>query len=42
MLKVYDPMSDVNAIPYVRQIAIMHNKLVDAIGTINSTFTLQV
>lgn len=35
-------MSDVNAVPYVRHIAVMHNKLVDAIGTVNSCFTYQV
>lgn len=42
MLKVYDTMSEINAVPYVRHVAILHNKLVDAIGTVNSVFTYQV
>lgn len=42
MLKVYDTMSEINAVPYVRHVAILHNKLVDAIGTVNSLFTYQV
>lgn len=35
-------MCEINAIPYVRHVAIMHNKLVDAIGSLNSSLTLQV
>ena len=42
MLDLYDTNKEINAVPYVRHIAIMHNKLVDAIGTLNSSFTYQV